>query len=61
MITEVVYPLGTRLGALAEVRFLADLAAGTLLPEPVAAGAWLRISELVARYRTFPLARSTLP
>jgi uncharacterized protein len=55
VITEVVYLLGTRLGVDAEVRFLGDLAAGNLFPEPVAAADWLRIAELVARYRNLPL------
>lgn len=55
VITEVAYLLGTRLGAGAEVRFLGDLAAGNLIPEPVAASDWLRIAELVARYRDLPL------
>ena len=51
VITEVSYLLGTRLGATAEVRFLGDLAAGDLDVEPVKAGDWLRIAELVHRYR----------
>lgn len=55
VITEVVYLVGTRLGVAAEVRFLGDLAAGNLLPEPVAAGDWMRIAELVARYDDLPL------
>lgn len=55
VITEVTYLLGTRLGADAEVRFLGDLAAGNLIAEPVAASDWLRIAELVARYRDLPL------
>jgi predicted nucleic acid-binding protein len=55
VITEVTYLLGTRLGADAEVRFLGDLAAGNLIPEPVAAADWMRIAELVARYRNLPL------
>jgi uncharacterized protein len=55
VITEVVYLLGSRLGVDAEVRFLGDLAAGNLIPEPVAAADWLRIAELVARYRDLPL------
>lgn len=55
VITEVTYLLGSRLGAVAEVRFLGDLAAGNLIPEPVAASDWLRIAELVARYRDLPL------
>ncbi len=55
VITEVAYLVGTRLGVAAEVRFLGDLAAGNLLPEPVAAGDWMRIAELVARYDDLPL------
>jgi predicted nucleic acid-binding protein len=51
----VVYLLGARLGAEAEVRFLGDLAAGAFRVEPVAAVDWLRIAELVARYRKLPL------
>ena len=37
------------------MRFLGDLAAGNQLPEPVLAADWLRIAELVARYRDPPL------
>ncbi len=55
VITEVTYLLGTRLGADAEVRFIGDLAAGNLLPESVVASDWMRIAELVARYRDLPL------
>ncbi len=55
VITEVVYLLGSRLGVEAEVRFLGDLAAGNLIPEPVSPADWLRIAELVARYRDLPL------
>ncbi|MCV7383410.1 PIN domain-containing protein [Mycolicibacter longobardus] len=55
VITEVVYLLATRLGTEAEVRFLGDLADGAFAVEPVAAGDWLRIAELVARYRDLPL------
>jgi uncharacterized protein len=55
VITEVTYLLGTRLGVEAELRFLGDLAAGNLIPEPVAPGDWLRIAELVARYHDLPL------
>jgi predicted nucleic acid-binding protein len=47
--------LASRLGSTAEIRFLGDLAAGNLIPEPVAAGDWLRIAELVSRYRDLPL------
>jgi uncharacterized protein len=55
VITEVTYLIGARLGSDAEVRFLGDLAAGNLLADPVAPGDWLRIAELVARYRSLPL------
>lgn len=55
MITEVVYLIGGRLGADAEVRFLGDLAAGEFTVEAVAAGDWLRIAELVSQYRDLPL------
>ena len=55
MITEVTYLLGTRIGVDAEVRFIGDIAAGNLIPEPVAASDWLRIAELVAKYRDLPL------
>jgi hypothetical protein len=51
VITEVCYLLGTRLGAGAEVRFLGDLASGEFTVEPVRAGDWLRIAELVYQYR----------
>lgn len=50
-----VYLLGTRLGVEAEVRFLGDLADGAFVIEPVATGDWLRIAELVVRYRDLPL------
>lgn len=49
------YLLATRLGVDAEVRFLGDLASGNLIPEPVAPSDWLRIAELVTRYRDLPL------
>ncbi len=55
VVTEVAYLIGTRLGAGVEVRFLGDLAAGEFIVEPVADGDWLRIAELVARYRDLPL------
>lgn len=50
-----VYLLATRLGTASEVRFLGDLAGGALVVEPVAVPDWLRIAELVARYRDMPL------
>lgn len=55
VVTEVVYFIGSRLGAGAEVRFLGDLAAGEFSVEPVAASDWLRIAELVNEYRDLPL------
>lgn len=55
VITEVAYLLGTRLGHEPEVRFLGDLANGAFTVDPVAAQDWLRIAELVARYRDLPL------
>jgi uncharacterized protein len=55
VVAEVVYLLETRLGTEAEIRFLGDLASGSLLVEPVLAGDWLRIAELVARYGDLPL------
>ncbi len=55
VITEVVYLLASRLGAEPEVRFLGDLAGGAFTVEPVAVADWLRIAELVARYRDLPL------
>jgi predicted nucleic acid-binding protein len=47
--------LGTRLGPEAEIRFLGDLAGGVLGVEPVHASDWIRIAELVWRYRDLPL------
>jgi hypothetical protein len=55
VITEVAYLIGTRLGAVAEVRFLGDLAAGQFTIDAVPAGDWIRIAELVGRYRDLPL------
>jgi len=55
VITEVSYLLGTRLGARPEVKFLGDLSSGSLSPEPVHATDWLRIAELVWRYRDLQL------
>ena len=55
VVTEVAYLLASRLGPEAEVRFLGDLAAGVLVPEQVRAADWLRITELVWRYRDLPL------
>ncbi|MFZ0217971.1 MAG: PIN domain-containing protein [Candidatus Dormiibacterota bacterium] len=55
VVTEVVYLLATRLGTDPEVRFLGDLAGGSFTVAPVVAADWLRIAELVARYRDLPL------
>lgn len=55
VITEVAYLLGTRVGTETEARFLGDLAAGELLPEPVTGRDWLRMVELIIRYRDLPL------
>ncbi|WP_206442991.1 type II toxin-antitoxin system VapC family toxin [Candidatus Protofrankia californiensis] len=55
VVTEVVYLLGSRLGASAELRFLADMASGAFDVEPVHATDWLRIADLVNRYRNLPL------
>lgn len=55
MVAEVGYLLGARIGTHAEVRFLGDLAAGNFITEPVGAGDWIRIAELVAEYCDLPL------
>lgn len=55
VVAEVSYLVGIRLGTEPEVRFLGDFAAGNLHAEPVAAADWMRIAELVARYRDLPL------
>ena len=55
VIAEVTYLIETRLGWSAEMRFLGDLASGNLLTEPVLAGDWMRIAELVGRYHDLPL------
>jgi predicted nucleic acid-binding protein len=54
-IAEVVQLLGRRLGPEGEIRFLAELATGTIHAEPVHAADWTRIAELVRRYGDFPL------
>lgn len=55
VVAEVVYLLAGRLGIDAELRFLGDCAAGNFVVEAVEPGDWLRIAELVARYRDLPL------
>lgn len=49
------YLLATRLGVEPEVRFLGDLATGSFSVDAVEPRDWLRIAELVARYRDLPL------
>jgi len=55
VITEVAFLIGARLGARAEVLFAQDLAEGTFVVDPVHPADWVRIAELVAAYRDFPL------
>jgi uncharacterized protein len=55
VLSEVAYLLETRLGTYAEVRFLEDLAAGTFIVDAPQPGDWVRIAELVARYRDLSL------
>jgi uncharacterized protein len=55
VITEVAYLLGTRLGPSVEVRLLGDFASGAFIAEPIQASDWLRIAELVSKYRDLPL------
>lgn len=55
VVTETTYLIGGRLGADAEVRFLGDVAAGRFVIEQVDPDDWLRIAELVHRYRDLPL------
>jgi hypothetical protein len=54
-VTEVAYLLEVRLGVDAEVRFVGDFASGNFITEPVRPADWLRIAELIARYRDLPL------
>jgi len=55
VVTEAAYLIQTRLDWRAEVRFLGDLASGAFTVQPVEPADWLRIAELVARYRDLPL------
>jgi uncharacterized protein len=54
-IAELTYLIGARLHVEAELRFLGDLAVGNFIVDPVHPADWLRIAELVARYRDLPL------
>lgn len=55
VIAEAAYLIATRLGAEAEVRFLGDFASGAFSVQPVHPSDWLRMADLVARYRDLPL------
>jgi uncharacterized protein len=55
VIAEVAHLVERRLGVYAELLFLADLVEGAFSTEPVDTTDWLRIAELVAQYRDFPL------
>jgi predicted nucleic acid-binding protein len=55
VITEVAYLIGHRLGARAEILFAQDLAEGAYVVDPVHPADWLRVAELVATHRDFPL------
>jgi predicted nucleic acid-binding protein len=55
VIAEVAHLIEGRLGTHAELLFLADLTEGAFSTEPVHATDWLRITDLVGRYRDFPL------
>lgn len=55
VVTEVAYLVSSRLGAEAEVRFLGDLGAGVFAVEAVRPVDWVRIAELVWRYRDLAL------
>jgi len=55
VVTEAAYLIATRLGTDAEIRFLGDLASGAFTVAPVDPSDWLRIAELVSRYRDLPL------
>ena len=47
--------VGSRLGPLAEARFLQDLVLGTMISIDIEPGDWQRIAELVWTYRDMPL------
>lgn len=55
VVSEVAYLARTRIGTRSEVRFLQDLAEGTLDVLPVEAEDWPRIIELTWRYQNLPL------
>lgn len=51
VVAEVTYLTAKKLGPTAEIRFLEDLATGAIGTAPVEPRDWLRIAELVWRYR----------
>jgi predicted nucleic acid-binding protein len=55
VVAEVAQLVASRLGPRAEVLFLGDLAGGSFIVDHVAAGDWLRIADLVWRYRDLRL------
>jgi predicted nucleic acid-binding protein len=55
VVTEVAYLVASRLGSEPEVRFLGDIAAGEFAIEAVHPADWMRIAELVWRYRELRL------
>ena len=55
VVTEIAYFIARGPGAEVETAFLGDLAQGTLIPEAVEPGDWIRIAELVWRYQDLPL------
>lgn len=54
-IAEAAYLIGTRLGATSEAHFVGDFAAGAFSVDAPQPADWLRIAELIARYRDLPL------
>lgn len=55
VIAEVAHLLVRCIGTRAELLFLADIESGAFSTEPVQPQDWVRIAELVQRYRDFPL------
>lgn len=51
VLSEAGYLIEDRLGAYALVRFVEDVAAGTFVVDAPQPADWLRVAELVARYR----------
>lgn len=55
VICEVGHFIGRRLGVEAELELIANFADAGLAADPVAPSDWMRIGELITRYRGFPL------